>query len=91
MAQWKRIQLGTMRLRVRLLALLRGLRIGVAVSCGVVRRWGWDLALLWLWDRLVATALIRSLAWGPPGAMGVALKRQNNNNTYINQNSMILA
>ena len=30
-AQWKRIRLGTMRLRVRSLALLSG---GVAMSCG---------------------------------------------------------
>ena len=35
-----------------------------------------DPVLLWLWCRLVATALIRPLAWKPPSAMGVALKRQ---------------
>ena len=32
--------------------------------------------LLWLWHRLAATALIRSLAWEPPYAASVALKRQ---------------
>ena len=32
MAQWKRIHLGTLRLLVRSLALLSGLRIGVAVA-----------------------------------------------------------
>ena len=34
-----------------------------------------DLALLWLWRRLVATAPIRPLAWEPPYAAGAALKR----------------
>ena len=45
-AQWKLIQLGNMRLRVRSLASLSGLRIRVAVSCGVGHRRGSDLALL---------------------------------------------
>ena len=30
----------------------------------------------WQWRRLAAVALIRLLAWEPPYAMGVALKRQ---------------
>ena len=46
------------------------------MSCGVARRRGSDLVLLWLWYRLAATALIRPLAWEPPYAMGAALKRQ---------------
>ena len=33
-----------------------------------------DLALLWLWHRPAAAALIRPLAWEPPYASGVALK-----------------
>ena len=45
------------------------------MNCGVDRRHGSDLALLWLWCRLAATALIQPLAWEPPNAMGVALKR----------------
>ena len=45
------------------------------MSRGVDRRCGLDLALLWLWRRLAAVALIRPLAWEPPYAMGVALKR----------------
>ena len=45
---------------------------GVAVSCGVGCRHGSDLELLWLWCRLVATASIRPLAWGPPYAVGAA-------------------
>jgi len=47
----------------------------VAVSCGVCRRRSSDQALLWLWRRLAATALIRPLAWEPPYATGVALKK----------------
>ena len=46
------------------------------MSCGVGRRRGSDPALLWLWRRPVATALIRPLAWEPPYAAGAALKRQ---------------
>ena len=46
------------------------------MSCGVGQRRGSDLALLWLWCRPVARAPIRPLAWEPPYAMGVALKRQ---------------
>ena len=61
-----------MRLRVQSLALLSGLTIGVAVNCGVGRRHGWDSTLLWLWRRLVATVLIRPLAWEPPYAAGEA-------------------
>ena len=49
---------------------------GVAMSRGVGCRCGLDPKLLWLWHRPVATALIRSLAWEPPCAVGVALKRQ---------------
>ena len=46
------------------------------MSCGVVRRRSLDLVLLWLWCRPVATAPIHPLAWEPPYAVGVALKRQ---------------
>ena len=44
------------------------------MSCGVVHRCGLDLALLLLWRRPAATALIRLLAWEPPHAIGGALK-----------------
>ena len=36
-------------------------------------QWVKDLALLWLWRRPAATALIRPLAWEPPYASGAAL------------------
>ena len=59
--QWKRIRLGTVKFRVRSLALLSGLRIWCCYE---------------LWRRLVATALIQLLAREPPYASGAALKRQ---------------
>ena len=45
------------------------------MSCGVGCRHGSDPMLLWLWHRMVATALIRPLAWEPPYAMGAALEK----------------
>ena len=39
--------------------------------------------MLWLWHRPAAAALIRPLAWEPPYAMGVALKKNNNNKINI--------
>ena len=45
------------------------------MSCGVGCRRGSDLALLWLWRRTVATALIRPLAWEPPYAVVAALEK----------------
>ena len=45
------------------------------MSYGVGHRCGSDLVLLWLWRRLVATALIRPLAWEPPRATGAAIKK----------------
>ena len=44
------------------------------MSCGVGRRCGLDLALLWLWGRPAAVAPIRPLPWELPYAVGVALK-----------------
>ena len=54
------IQLGTMRLRVRSLGLLSGLRIQHCCE---------------LWCRLSATAPIRPLAWEPPYAAGCGPKK----------------
>ena len=45
------------------------------MSCGVGCRHGSDPVLLWLWRRLVATALIGPLAWEPPYAAGAALEK----------------
>ena len=45
------------------------------MSCGVGRRFGLNVALLWLWCRLAAVAPIQPLAWELPYAAGVALKK----------------
>ena len=44
------------------------------MSYGVGRRHDSDPALLWLWWRLAATALIQPPAWETPYAVDVALK-----------------
>ena len=46
------------------------------MSCGVGRRRGLDPMLLWLWRRSVAAAPIPPLAWEPPYAVNVALKKK---------------
>ena len=46
------------------------------MSCGVGHRCSLDLALLWLWYRSAAAALIRLLAWELLYAAGAALKRK---------------
>ena len=61
------------------------------MSCGVGHRCGFDLALLWLWRRPAAVALIGPLAREPPYALGAALektKRQKNKNNNT-QNSFM--
>ena len=72
--QQKRIRLGTMRFRVQSLTLLSELRIQCCHELCVGRRCSLDLALLWLWYRPEAIALIRSLPWEAPYASDVALK-----------------
>ena len=54
------------------------------MSCGVGCRVGLDLALLWLWSSLEEMALIQPLAWEPPYALGVALKRQKQKIKIVN-------
>ena len=49
---------------------------GIAVSSGGSHRHGWDPESLWLWCRPAATATIRPLAWEPPYATSMALKRK---------------
>ena len=46
------------------------------MSSGVACRHSSDPELLWLWCKLVGTTPIGLLAWEPPYATGVALKRQ---------------
>ena len=74
---WLSCNKRSMRTWIRFLALFSGLRIWSALSCGVVHRLDLDPALLWLWRRVAAIALIRRLAWEPPSASGAALKKKN--------------
>ena len=60
------------------------------MSCAMGCRHNSCLALLWLWHRLVATALIQLLAWEPPEAEGVALKRHTKNATQVEAGRRIL-
>ena len=55
---------------------LVGWESSIAVSCGAVPRHGSVPKLLWLLYMLAAAAVIGPLAWGPPYAVGVALKRK---------------
>ena len=68
--------LASMRTQVWSLAFLGGFRIQCCHELWCGHRRGLDLAVLWLWYRLTATALIWPLAWEPPYATGAALKRQ---------------
>ena len=50
------------------------------MSCGIGHRRGLDLALLWLW--LWLWLAIQPLAWEPPYAMGVAIKKNKNSGMF---------
>ena len=51
-----------------------------SLGCGIVSRRGSDPALLWLWCRQAAAALIPPLAWELPYAVSVALKKPKQTN-----------
>ena len=59
------------------------------MSCGVGCRGSSDPVLLWLWRRLVATALIRRLAWKPPYAVGAAREMAKRQKINKNKNPFI--
>ena len=73
-----------MKTQVRSLTSLKGQGQGIAMGCGVGHRRGLDPALLWLWCRPAAAALIRPLGWEPSYAMGMALKKQKRQKKRIN-------
>ena len=54
-------------------------------SHGVGHRLGSDLALLWVWCRPLATALIKPLAWELPQATGAALEKAERQKTKQNK------
>ena len=84
MVQQKKILLRTMRLQVQSLVLLSGLRIQRCheLWCRSQTQLG-SGALLWLWHRLAAVALIISIGWEPPYASGVALRSKTKQKTGI--------
>ena len=55
----------------------------VSGSIPGLAQWVKDLALLWLWCRVVATAPIGPLAWEPPYAEGVALEKAKRQKKYF--------
>ena len=65
-----------MRMQVRFLASLSGLRIWHCCELWCISKAWLDSASLWLWSRLDAAALIGPLAWEPPYAVSAALKSQ---------------
>ena len=73
-AQQKQIRLGTMRLHVRSLALLNGLRIWHCCElwCRLQMRLGYDIAVSGVGRRL---QLWFDSAWEPPYAVGTALEK----------------
>ena len=54
-----------------------------AGSIPALPHWVKDLALLWLWHRPAATALIQPLAWELPYGAGAAVNSNNNNNKEV--------
>ena len=61
------------------------------MSCGVACRRSSDPMLLRLWGRLVATAMIRPLAWESPYASGTALEKTKRQNKTKKENETILS
>ena len=60
------------------------------MSCGVGQRCGSDPALLWLWRRPAAVALIQPLAWEPAYAVSVGLKKKNCITSVLKMNQKYL-
>ena len=55
----------------------------LALNCGLNYRRSLDPALLWLWQRLVATAPIQYLASELPYAAGAVLEKKRKNHSQI--------
>ena len=60
----------------------------VFLSCSIGCRWSSAHVLLWLWNRLVAVALIQFLSWELPYAARMALKTKQNKTKLFSAKSM---
>ena len=60
------------------------------MNCGVCPIFGLDLVLLLFWHRLVATTPIQPLAWEPPYAADVALKKPTNQTNKQKEQCLVL-
>ena len=74
-----------MSMWVRPLASLSRLGSGIAMSYSVGHSCSLDPVLPWLWHRLVAAAMIQTLAWELPYAIGVALKSKKIKNNFFHE------
>ena len=83
-----RTWLVSVRMQVQSLSLLSGLSTQHCHSCGVGHRCILDLALLWLWHRPAAAALIHPLAWKLPYDTGVAQKKTKTKNKPKNSKKL---
>ena len=72
-AQWKQIQLVSMRMQFQSLACTVGQGSGGAMNCGEAHRHGLDT--VWLWHGPAAVVPIQPLAMELPNGMGAALKK----------------
>ena len=87
MVQQKRIWPGTIRLGVRSLASLSGLKIWCCRELCCRSQTQLGSGLLWLWCRPAAVAPIGPLAWKPPRAVGAALKSKKNKSRANSRNT----
>ena len=56
---------------------------GIAMKCGIGHRTSSDLALLWLWHRSAAAALIQPLAWELPYDAGAPKEKRKKKKALI--------
>ena len=66
----------SVRVQIPSLASLSELGSGIAASCSIGHRHNLDPALLCLWHRLAAAALIQPLAWELPYVTDAAVKKK---------------
>ena len=84
MAQRLANRLASMRTQVQSLGLAQWVKdLALPMSHGVGHRRSSNPALLWLWCRQAAVALVRPLVWEPPYATDAALKKKAKKNLLL--------